>query len=70
MGLLPSRLTPGQSLSGSNGYEQVLHITQSSSSGASPSNSLLTYLGHLLARGLTPLLQCSRRILMSHPTGL
>ena len=39
---------PGPSWSGSYGNEGVLHIPQSSSTtGASPSDCLMSYLGHL-----------------------
>ena len=36
----------GQCGPGSNGNEGVLHIPQSSKTGASPSDSLMPYLGH------------------------
>ena len=37
---------------GSNGNEEVLHIPQSSRAGASPSDGLVSYPGHLLGGGL------------------
>ena len=40
--------TPGQSGPGNNGNEGVLHIPQNSKTGASPSNGLMSYPGHLL----------------------
>ena len=40
--------TPGQNGPDSNGYEGVLHITQSSRTGPSPSDSLVSYPEHLL----------------------
>ena len=44
--------TPGQSGPGSNGNKGVLHIPQSSSlSGTSPSDCLVSYLGHSLGGG-------------------
>ena len=47
--------SPGQSGPGSNGNKGLLHIPQSSSiTDASPSNCLVSYLGHLLG-SLTPL---------------
>ena len=42
------QLIPGQSGSGSNGNEGVLHIPQSSSPEVSPSDSLMPCLGHSL----------------------
>ena len=46
---LPGATTPGQSLSESNDNERVLCILQSSNiTGASPSDCLVSYLGHLL----------------------
>ena len=46
---LSGATTEGQSGPGSNGNEEVLHIPQSSSiSGTSPSNYLVSYLGHSL----------------------
>ena len=46
--------TIGQSGSGSNGNEEVLHIPQSSRTGASLSDCLVSYPGHLLAGGILP----------------
>ena len=40
--------TPGQSEPGRNGNEEVLCIPQSSKAGSSPSDCLMSYLGHLL----------------------
>ena len=40
--------TSGQSGPGSNGNEEVLHFLQSSITGASPSNDLVSYSGHSL----------------------
>ena len=46
---LSGATTPGQSGPGSNGNKGVLHIPQSSSStGASPSDCLVSYPGHSL----------------------
>ena len=46
---------PGQSGPGSNGNEGVLCIPQSSSiTGTSPSNCLVSYLGHSFGRGVLP----------------
>ena len=59
----------GKSGPGSDGNE-VLHIPQSSSiTGASPSDCLMSYLGHLLGRGLTPLQRCSLCIQQPQPMG-
>ena len=45
----PGATTPGQSGPGSNGNEVVLRIPQSSTvTGASPSDCLVSYLGHSL----------------------
>ena len=41
---------PGQSVPGNSGDEGVLHITQSSKAGTSPSDSLMSYPGHLSER--------------------
>ena len=44
---LSGATTPGQSEPGSNGNKGVLHIPQSSSiTGNSPSDCLVSYLGH------------------------
>ena len=46
---LSSAITPGQSGPGSDGNEEVLRIPQSSNiTGASASDSLVTYQGHAL----------------------
>ena len=44
----------GQSGHGSNGNEEVLHIPQSCRTEASPSDSLLSYPGHLLEERFYP----------------
>ena len=60
----------GQCGLGSDGNEGVLHIPQSSSiTGTSPSDCLVSYLGHLLGRDLTSLQGCSQCILQLQPTG-
>ena len=46
--------TPDQSGLGSNGNERVLYIPQSSRAKASPSDPLMSYLGHML-RDVLPL---------------
>ena len=67
--VLSGATTPGQSGPGSDGNKGVLHILQSYSiTGTSPSDSLVSYSGHLLG-GLTPLQRCSRCILQPQPTG-
>ena len=66
---LSGATTPGQSGPGSNVNKGVLYILQSSSiTGTSPSDCLVSYLGHSL-QGLTPLQRCSRCILQPLPTG-
>ena len=54
---LSGTTTPGQSGPGSDGNEEVLNIPQNASiTGASPSDCLMSYLGHLFERGgLIPL---------------
>ena len=47
--------TSGQSRPGRNGNKGKLHIPQSSKTWASPSDSLISYRGHSLEDGLTPL---------------
>ena len=70
IGPLSGATTPGQSGPGSNGNEGVLRIPQSSSiAGTSPSDCLVSYPGHSLGGGLTPLQRSSRCILQSRPTG-
>ena len=49
---LISTTTPGQSCPGSNGNEEVLHIPQSSKTGTSPSDSLVSYTENLLKRAI------------------
>ena len=43
---LSGATNPGQSEPGSNGNEGVLHISQISKSGASPSDGFMSYPGH------------------------
>ena len=64
--------TPGQNGPGSYDNERVLRIPQSSSiTGASPSDYLVSYLGHsLVGGGLTTLQRCSRCILQPQQSGL
>ena len=45
---LKDTTNPDQSGPESNGNEGILHIPQSSKAEASPSNGLVSYLGHLL----------------------
>ena len=60
---------PGQSGPGSNGNEGVPRLRQSSRiTGTSPSDCLVSYLGHLLG-GLTSVQSCSRCIQQPQPTG-
>ena len=60
---------PGQRGPGSDGNEGVLRIPQSSSiAGTSPSDCLVSYLGHSLG-GLIPLKTRRRSILQPQPTG-
>ena len=67
---LSGATTPGQSGPGSDGKEGVLRIPQSSSTaGTSPSDYLVSYPGHSLGGGLTPLQRCSQCILQTQPTG-
>ena len=70
--ILSGATTPSQSGPGSNGNEGVVHIPQSSSiPGASSSDCLMSYPGHLVeGGGFTPLQRCSRYILQPQPTGL
>ena len=44
---LSGATTPGKSGAGSDGYEGVLHLLQSFKTGASLSESLMSYLGQL-----------------------
>ena len=60
----------GKSELGSDSYDGVLRIPQSSSiTGVSPSDCLVSYLGHLLEGSLNPLQWCSWCI-PQLPTGL
>ena len=60
-----------QSGSRSYGNEGVLRIPQSSSiTGTSPSDCLVSYLGHSLERGLTSLRRYSHCILQPQPIGI
>ena len=52
--ILSGASIPGQNGPGSNGNEEVLHIPQSSRTGVSLSDSLVSYLGHLLM-GILPI---------------
>ena len=52
---LTGTTTSGQSGPGSNGNEEAFHIPHRSRTRASPSDSLVSYQGHLLEVGLTPL---------------
>ena len=45
-GTLAGTIITGQSGLKSNGYEEVLHIPQSSRTGASPSDCFISYPGH------------------------
>ena len=55
IGPLSSAITPGQYGPGSDGNEGELHIPQNSSiTGTSPSDCLMSYLGHLLGWGSYP----------------
>ena len=67
---LSGATTPGQNGPGSDGNEGVLCIPQSSNiAGTSPSDSLVSYPGHSLVGGLTPLQRSSWCILQPQPTG-
>ena len=60
----------GRSGPGSNDIEGVLRIPQSSNiTGISPSDCLVSYLGHSWGRGLTSLQRCSQCIQQPQPTG-
>ena len=66
---LSGATTPGQSGPGSDDNKGVLCIPQSSSiTGTSPSDYLVSYLGHLL-EGYTSLQRCIRCILQPQSTG-
>ena len=65
---LSGATTPSQSRPGGDGNEEVLRIPQSSCIiGTSPSDCLVSYLGHLLWKSYT-LQKCSRRILQPQLT--
>ena len=65
---LSGATTPGQSGSGSDGNEGVLHVSQSSSITRNlPSDRLVLYPGHSLVASLTPLKRSSRCILQPPP---
>ena len=69
MALLGST-TLGQSGPGSDGSKGVFCIPQNSSIiEASPSDCLMSYLGHLLGGGFIPLQRCSQCILHPQLTG-
>ena len=58
-----------QSRPRSYGNKGILHTPQSSSiTGTSPSDCFVSYLGHSLGGGLTPLQRCSCCILLPQPT--
>ena len=52
-GILTATTTPSKSGLGSNGNERVLHILESSRTGASPSDDLVSYPGHSFKVGFT-----------------
>ena len=66
--ILTTTSTLGQSELGINGYEVILHIPQSSKTGTSPSDSLVSY--PLRKESLTPQQKCSCIILQPQPTRL
>ena len=66
---LSDATTLGQSGPRNNVSKGVLHIPQSSSTGGSPSDCLVSYTGHLLVV-VTSLQRCSPCILQPQPTGL
>ena len=67
---LSGATTPNQSGPESDGNKGVLRISQSSSiTGTLPSDCLVSYLGHSLERGFTPLQRSSQCILQLHSTG-
>ena len=67
---LSGATTPGQCGPGSNGNEGVLRIPQSSSTArTSPSECLVSYPGHSVGGGLTPLQRCNQCILQPQLTG-
>ena len=54
---------------GNDDNEWVLHISQISKTGASPSDGFVSYTGHSFGDGLTPLLRCSWYILLPKLAG-
>ena len=68
--ILSGAITPGQSGFWSNGNEGVLHIPQISKAGGSPSDCLLSYLGHPLGASLTRRQICNQCILHPQQTKL
>ena len=70
IGLLSGATTPSQSGPGSDGNKRLLRISHSSSiTETSLSDCLVSYPGHWLGGGLTPLQRSSRCILQPQPTG-
>ena len=67
--ILPGVTTLGHTGPGSNTNEEVLSILQSSKTGASPSDGLMSYSGYSSGR-LTHLQRCSRCILQPQQNGL
>ena len=68
---LSGATTTGLSGPGSNSNEGILHILQSSCiTGDSPSDCLVSYAGHSLGEGLTPLQRSRQCILQPYSTGL
>ena len=57
---LPGVTTLGQSGPGNNDNEGVLHISQFSKTQVSRSDTLMSYVGHSMAGGLTHLQRCRR----------
>ena len=57
---LSGATTPGQSGPGRNYHVDVLHISQCSRTGTSPSDGIVSHAGHSLGRILTPKQRCSR----------
>ena len=54
---------------GSNGNKEVLHIPQTSRTGAIALDGLVPYQGHSLGKGPIPLQRSNQRILQHQPTG-
>ena len=67
---LEPKSNPGHSETRNNGNKGLFHISQSSRTGASLLDGLVSYLGHSLWRGLTSLQRCGWRILQPWPTGM